>query len=145
MKLIEIALVLVIFGIGLGIALLFNQSNVVRSDLNAQAQMLVAHLRQAQSESAAGRDGSAHGIHFEEDSYIVFEGGVFSAEDSANLEVTLPAAITIQNLSLNGGGTDIIFSAPAGDTDQFGTLELNSSANGQSRQVTINSPGIVSI
>lgn len=140
---VELMLVLVLLGILVGSVAVFSRLSLVRADLNAQTTELVTLLRLAQSKAAAGEGGTSHGVHLESDQFVLFEGPLYSAEAEGNLFKTLPDTLLIQNLSLNGGGSDILFSPPEGETATFGSFELSSTASGQSHSITINSLGLV--
>ena len=139
----ELMLVLTLISISIGIAMVYSRLSLVRADLNAQTKEIMSALRLAQSQAAAGQGGVSHGVHLETGKYVIFEGSSYSEGTSGNLEKELPPTLNIQNISLNGGGSDIIFTPPYGETSTYGSLELSSSGSGQSHTITISNLGLV--
>lgn len=139
----ELMLVLTLISISIGIAMVYSRLSLVRADLNAQTTEIMSALRLAQSQAAAGQGGVSHGVHLETGKYVIFEGSSYSEGTSGNLEKELPPTLNIQNISLNGGGSDIIFTPPYGETSTYGSLELSSSGSGQSHTITISNLGLV--
>jgi type II secretory pathway pseudopilin PulG len=124
---IEIIIVISVLAIFSGMALLFGQASQVRADVNAEAGNLASYLRLAQSRAMSGEGNSDHGIHLQGDSYIVFEGSVYTASDLNNYKIKLPNTIEIRNINLNTSSSDVIFTQPKGETLNYGTFELYSS------------------
>jgi prepilin-type N-terminal cleavage/methylation domain-containing protein len=143
--LVEVLVVLAIFAVLIGLAALYMQTSQVRTDLHTQVDIFTSNLRQMRSNASSGKIGygesAFYGIHLEEDSYTIFNGETYSEDDGGNEVFELPPVIKIQNISLNGGGSDIIFNPPFGETDDFGTLEFYSSQIGDELTVTINNIG----
>lgn len=132
-SLIEVILVVVLLSATIGFSLLYYESSVVRADINSQAAVLVSQLRLAQSNAQSGRTTGFKGIHLETDSYTQLQPG--------NLETVLPQAISIQNINLNGGGNDIVFTQPSGTTSTYGSFDMAS----DSKTITINISSLGSI
>jgi len=139
----ELMLVLALLAILIGGVAVFSRLSILRADLNAQTTEVVSMLRLAQSKAAAGEGGLSHGVHLESDQFILFEGSSYSAVDPLNFSKTLPASLSIENISLNGGGSDIIFSPPQGETTTYGSFVLSSSDSGQTRTISISNLGLV--
>lgn len=141
--LIEIVVVLAILGVAIGLFSLYGQTSQVRSDLNSQRDIFVSYLRLAQSDASSGKDSESHGIHLATDSYTVFTGDTYVEGESGNFTLTLPASLIFDNINLNGGGTDIIFISPFGETETYGTVDLFSEQINKTSQITINSLGLI--
>lgn len=142
--LIEVILVVVIMFSVLGMGILYYQSSQVRTDLNSQVSSFVSYLRYAQSNALAGKYGESHGIHIETDSFTTFAGGSYDVLDERNFSIQLPPSVMFQNVNLNGGGPDVIFDSVLGETENYGTLELASSAISEVMIITITKYGNVS-
>lgn len=140
-SLIEVILVVVLLSAAIGFSLLYYESSVVRADINSQAAVLVSQLRLAESNAQSGRTTEFNGIHLETNAYITFSGENYNPSESNNLETALPPSIDIQNVTLNGGGNDIIFTGPAGTTNTYGSLDMVS----DSKTITINISSLGSI
>jgi len=139
----EIILVVTILLISLGLIVLYAQTAQVRTDLNSQRDNLIGYLRLAQSDTESGKNGENHGIHLETNSYTIFNGETYVAEDTGNFTVTLPDTIVLQNILLNGGGNDIIFEMPKGECETYGSVELYSEQINKTIQININSLGLI--
>lgn len=140
----EILLTVFIFACVFAFSLLYTQLGVLRTDLKTQATILETHLREAQNNASSGKEDGAFGIHFEAGSYVLFKGSSYDPLASTNFEVLLPTVLTIESVSLQGGGDEVIFDSPLGTTDEYGTFILNSSRTDQSLLFTITSLGHVS-
>ncbi|MBT4917264.1 type II secretion system protein [Candidatus Peregrinibacteria bacterium] len=143
MTLIEIMLVVAILAISVGLSVLYSQSSQVRADINSQVEQFVGHLRLAHTSANAGLNDTSHGIHLETDSFTIFEGTSFVEGADLNYEYELSATMQIQNISLNGGGSDIVFDAPKGNTSDFGTLEFQSDQANKTVEIEITRLGTV--
>lgn len=140
---IELVLVLSLMAIFFGLSTLYYQTTQVRADLTAQTGNFVGFLRLAQSSAEAGKGGTSHGIHLEDNGYAVFAGSAYDANDDANYDVVFPDTIEISAHSLNGGDDDIIFTAPNGETDEYGTVTFFSSQINQTKIITITNAGAI--
>lgn len=92
-------------------------------NLAVGTQDVVSLLRLAQSKTLAGEDTSVWGIHLEASQVTLFRGNSFA---SATFTEVHPISDTLQiaNISLQGGGVDVIFKSLSGATDQYGSFAL---------------------
>lgn len=139
----ELVLSLTLLAILIGLMALYNQGTAIRTDLRTQVALFAAELRLAQSNAAAGKDPGDFGIHLEETAYTVFEGATYDPEATSNRTIDLPEVLHIQNINI-GGGSDIVFTAPKGETAQSGTVDFYSEAVDETVTLTISSLGYVS-
>lgn len=100
-------------------------------------------LRRARAQSVAGLNGTAYGVHVEADNFVLFSGTTY-AVDPENEVATLPGTITLSNISLNGGGADIVFNRNTGETNQNGTVTVSYQSGG-TKTVSINELGLVEL
>lgn len=142
-SLIEIVLVIVILGISIGMSVLYYQTSQVRADINTQVSQFTSYVRLVHSNAFAGLNNQSHGIHLEPLSYTTFIGSSYNESDPNNFEIELPPTIIIQNILLNGGGSDLIFSSPNGETDDFGSLDFFSDQINKTVTVEISRLGTV--
>jgi type II secretory pathway pseudopilin PulG len=140
---IEMVLVLALIGILLGMSVLYYGNSQVRADINTQASNIVHYLRLAQSAASSGLNNKSHGIHFEAASYTTFEGDSYLPTDPENFIVVLPQTMTINSISLNGNGNDVIFSKTNGETINQGTISLNSAQINKTIPITITTIGTI--
>ncbi len=98
-----------------------NSRNV--NTLTTAGNNVLSVIRVAQSKTLAGENDSEWGIHIETDKITLFRGSVFAG--SPYTEATLlPTNIEIANISLAGGGTDIIFTRITGATAETGSFDI---------------------
>ena len=133
---------LVVMAAILGLSALYYQTTQVRSDLNGQVTQFVSRVRLAQSDAKAGKGGLDHGVYMKLNKYVVFSGSSYVEGADANAVIDLPGTITIQNVSLNGGGPIILFTSPDGETSNYGTLDFVSQ-DGSTKTITITQIGTV--
>lgn len=142
-SLLETLLVVAIMAAAVGFSVLYAQTDDVRTDLRTQAAIFVSYMREMQTDAASGKGNTSAGIHLETDRYVLFHGAAYNALDTSNFVVVLPDVIEVTNISLAGGGSDVIFTSPLGETSQFGSFDFSSPSIAQLVQVTINSLGVV--
>ncbi|MBI4232096.1 type II secretion system protein [Candidatus Peregrinibacteria bacterium] len=145
--LVEILLVLTIFAISLGFAVIYSQTSQLNADINTQASILASNIRLLQSNANSGLTDGPNAVHFGLNSYTTFfssSGSPYNELDPDNFLTQLPSTISIQNISLNGGGLDLIFDTPSGETANYGSLQLSSNQISKTRTININSLGAVS-
>ena len=100
----------------------FVQSRRIR-DLTTAGQSILTGIRLAQSRALAGEENSQWGIKIEQTQVIIFSGT--SIIGSTNTEVIpLPPTIEIVNISLAGGGDEIVFKRIEGTTAEAGTFDV---------------------
>lgn len=141
--LLEMLVVFAILGILFGLTLLYAQVAQLRADLYSQADTFVAYARLAQSNAASGKDNQDYGLHLEADGYTLFVGAAYNAADPANEVIDLPPTLEFQNIALNGGGNDLLFTSPYGETSTYGSLDLVSSSLGRSLTITLDAHGTI--
>lgn len=139
----EIILVIAILCVSLGLIVLYIQAAQLRADLNSQRDNFMGYLRLAQSDAESGKNGENHGIHLETNTYTVFSGDTYVAENPDNFTVELPKTIVFQNISLYGDGNNIIFKTPKGECDTYGSIELFSVQINKTIRITINELGLI--
>lgn len=139
--LLEMLVVFALMGILFGLVLLYTQVTQVRADLYGQVDAFMGYARLAQSDAASGKDGQGHGLHLETDSYTIFSGNLYNAADPANDLIELPPTVEIQNISLNGAGTDLIFMPPHGGSNTYGSLDFVSTPTSQIITITLDANG----
>lgn len=142
--LLEVLVTVFIFAVALGFSLLYTQLGSLKENLNTQASILEAHLREAQSNSTSGKGNGSFGVHFDATAYTLFSGTTFDVNSTSNFVVTLPEILTLSAVTLQGGGSDLVFDPPLGDTDEYGTFRLSSSRTGEILTFTISPLGHVS-
>ncbi|MEK7453003.1 MAG: hypothetical protein AAB614_02095 [Patescibacteria group bacterium] len=110
--------------------------------LSTSSQNIISELNIAQSKTQASYQASSYGVHFENNQYVFFKGLIYSAADINNIFYQLPSNIEIVNISLGGGGSDIIFDRITGKTLNYGSLQVRVINNvSKLRKIIIESSG----
>lgn len=144
MTLLEIILVATLISLSLGATIIFIRRSQINADINAQTENLVYHLRLAQSNAIAGVNNSSHGVHIESAMFSIFEGSTYDAENEQNFTIELPSTYSIQNINLENGGSDIVFTAPEGETDDYGYFTITATDIDEENTITITPKGTIS-
>ena len=90
-----------------------------------------------------GQQDGVWGVYFTSDSFVLFLGPTYIAEADDNIPTVLSSSMTISNISLNGGGTDVLFDDPYGDTDEYGSLLISDVTTSKTKTISINEMGMV--
>lgn len=136
--LLEILVVIGLFTLLGGAALLVSMETYHGSNFRADRDLFVAALEHARAEAMNNvclgtcTDGKSHGVHLESGQYVIFQGTLYDTNDPQN------AVFKIHTTAIQGGG-DIIFSQLSGATTATSTM-LSDGA-GHTSLVTINSEG----
>ncbi len=110
-------------------------------DLTTGTQDILSVLRLAQSKTLAGQNDSVWGVRLAANQVTLFQGPTYAGAPFTQVYL-LPGSLQITDISLAGGGTDVIFKRVTGETDTSGTFTvglISSSAGALS--VTINASG----
>lgn len=106
---------------------------------------VVSLLNRAHSNTLAGDSQLSWGVHFTSSNMTLFSGSSYTNGASGNTVITLSSVVTLSSISLNGGGSDVIYNRLYGDTSNYGTITVQlSSDSTKTRTVTITKPGVVS-
>jgi len=95
-----------------------------KTELGTVAQKIVTILKIAQTKTLASENASQYGIHFENNQYILFSGDAYQIDAPDNTTYSLPSRLEINDISLAGEGSDVIFQRINGQTDQDGIISL---------------------
>lgn len=142
-SLIEILLVLFLISLLTAIGVGMYSSSQVNADFRVQRDSVVSYLRLAQSKARSGFNDTDHGVYFGVSSYTLFEGSVYDELSDSNFVVELPGTMVIENISLNGGGSSVVFEGPNGETSDYGTLEINAADFNKSATIRIEQEGVI--
>lgn len=111
--------------------------------LSGAAEEILSVLQQVRVKTLTAEGGSQYGVHFSSNQVTIFAGAIYNPGNPANQSSDLSSAVTISNINLTGGGSDVIFQKLTGVTSQSGTIvvALSSDAS-ETKTVTINGNGI---
>jgi type II secretory pathway pseudopilin PulG len=137
--------VVVVMGILVAIALLvlpYTISQIEEARAENQSVSVASELFSQQQDAYAGKNNSAFGVSLEEDAYTVFRGTSLAAA-AESTTITLPSGVTIQNISLTGGATEIVFPVNSFRPNVSGSFRLN---DGNSVfEVGLNAQGLITV
>lgn len=143
---IEIVITLAVLGIILILTMTGFSSFYKDQILNGAINQTISLANEARSKTMSSKGASQYGIHVEPSRIVFFKGTEFVESSADNKEFILPASVEIFNISLNSGGSDLVFQRLTGETDNYGTISfrLNGGAS-KTKIITIESSGIVNI
>lgn len=114
-----------------------------RQALDKSTALVVSTLNEARSMTLSSVGGSQYGVNLQNSQLVLFKGTIYSSSDPNNIINTLNSLVDIRNITLTGGGTNVVFKRLTGYTDQTGTLELFLKADPTNYKViTIGSTGL---
>ena len=86
------------------------------------AEGIAASLEETKANAQAGFKNVQHGIRFESDSYIIFEGESYSSSDPDNEEIEIDSDFEI---TTNLRSDTVVFSKIKGSPDETGTVTVS--------------------
>lgn len=112
--------------------------------LDASVQQVLSVFEEARSRTLASENDQQFGVHVTISSVVLFIGNTYSAEASTNEVTTLVGRVSISDISMTGGATDVVFERLTGKANVTGTITLTlASDTSQTQVLTINSTGLV--
>lgn len=114
-------------------------------EIDSSSQNILSILRLARSKTLASESEDNYGVHFQSDKYVLFKGAAYDSNDSSNREYILTDS-EIYSITLNGGGSDVIFNRIRGTTDEYGSVAIRLIVDtSKANTININSYGQVSV
>ncbi len=110
---------------------------------------MVETMREAHRNAISQRLDAPWGIKFDDASspntYTLFKGASFISRDTDyDRQIVLPTSLSIDSLSLNGGGDEMIFTQETGINNQHGSFSLSSNIEGDGTfAISVNLLGLV--
>ncbi|MDO8590467.1 MAG: prepilin-type N-terminal cleavage/methylation domain-containing protein, partial [bacterium] len=143
--LIEILIVLVIAGIITLIVTGAFSKATGREALDKETALTLSLLNQARSQTLSAKGALTYGVHFETTKAVLFIGPTYSSGASSNVTEPMNPLVEISDITLAGGGSDVVFNRLTGETGQIGTVTLSLVASStQSKTITVFATGLVS-
>ncbi len=127
--------------------IIFTSMNSFRNNkaLQMVSEDILSLLDEARGDTLSAKDGYAYGVHFESSKIVLFRGTAYSSSDLNNKTVDVDNAVDVYNISLVGGGQEIIFQRLTGKTSQTGTVMIRLKADtSKTKTVTIEASGVAS-
>lgn len=138
---ITIGLVALIAGLGMLLSFDYYRNNSFFSEQKIITSVLQKARNQAMNNICLGTctEGKKHGVRFETDKYVIFQGNNFSSRDTAyDEEVKISPTISIS------GMTEVVFDQLSGNATVTGG-NLTVSSNGRSAIIEVNSNGRINV
>lgn len=135
-----VGIITILAGISIPVSNIF----ISRNELGSEALKITDALRRARAQSMYAVEDSAWGVHFTSADYTIFRGSAYSPSDAFNNTFTLPGILTISGITINGGGSDIIFNRITGTSSTFGTTTIQNDSS-ESRTIVVNSGGAINL
>lgn len=151
-SLLELIVTIGIISITSAIAVTSYYMLVSQADLSGNAKNIISTLNLARSETVTSDQANPWGVHFEINKYALFKGPIYNAADSSTKTYTLPSSLEISTITLNGGGSEVLFTRITGLTTNYGNITIRNKtqttnlvnitieASGQSSATTLNQP-----
>ncbi len=143
--LVELILVIGVFSLTFGMGSIALGNLVANQGLRVGGERMVQSLHEAHSFAVAQHWDSDWGIYLDTASdpeqYVLFKGGSYGGRDSSFDQINVfHKRVSITNISLNGGGQEIIFDKRSGRTSDYGSFRLIS--EGDQIDISVNAFGI---
>jgi len=113
---------------------------------DTRTEEIVQALRQAQSKSMAGQNDSSWGVYFDSSNnkFVIFQGTSYASRVSDyDYETELESTLSLSNISINGGGSEVVFTKIDGSTTDYGSLDLTTDED--TATISINAAGLVEV
>lgn len=113
--------------------------------LQIVSEEMLSLLDEARGNTLSAKDSYAYGAHFESSIIVLFRGTAYSISDPNNKTVDIDGAVEIADISLAGGGQDVLFQRLTGKTNQNGTIIIRlKSDNLKTKTIAIEASGVAS-
>lgn len=145
-SLVEIIVTLGILGIVSAIVLSSLSSNTDREALAKNADAAASVLTEARSLTISAKGASGYGVRLASVGPTIFTGTTYVSDSSSNRQLALNGRVSITNISLTGGGNDVVFNKLTGNTTQNGTFRVTLISNpSMYKTVTVYKTGLVEV
>ncbi len=106
---------------------------------------VVSTLNEARSLTLSSKDSSSYGVRFEESEIILFRG-VYNPSSAENILIPLSSLIRISDVSLEGGGSEVLFERLSGAVSENGSVTVSLVNDpSQSKIINIHETGLSEI
>jgi Tfp pilus assembly protein FimT len=114
--------------------------------LDASVEKILSAFSQAHLDTISSKDNMQYGVHIAAGEVVYYVGPTYATGTATNLVFVLHPGIEIYDISLNGGGSDVLYQRLTGSTDQNGTFKLHPKGRIDTiATITINRTGATSI
>jgi prepilin-type N-terminal cleavage/methylation domain-containing protein len=114
--------------------------------LDKSAKYIASIIEEARGNTLFSKNDSQYGIKFEASKVTMFKGASYSLSSPDNVVYDLNSLVTISNISLSGGGSELVFDRLTGNTSQTGTITVSLNSSSTSKAfITFSKTGIVEV
>jgi len=140
-------LAVVAIGVILATVVLFSFSSFRNSKIvDISADEVLSVINEVRVKAVSSEDYSRFGVHLETGRVVFFKGDIFTEPNSSNIETTLSSLTEMSDISLSGGGANIVFQKLTGKTSNYGSLRVRlKSDNSKYKTISVKSTGIAYI
>ncbi|MFA5838809.1 MAG: hypothetical protein WC849_02630 [Candidatus Paceibacterota bacterium] len=135
----SIAIVIVILLITINLFSNYNEKQV----LDNSTEKVLSLLKEARSLTLSSMADSFYGVHMEQGFVTLFKGGVYVQNNPENKVNKIDEKTKISLISLNGGGSDVVFQKLTGKTNQYGTINISLFDLSKTKVLQINQTGLI--
>lgn len=109
------------------------------SDISSQ------QIKSMVGDTSSGGSVTMHGVYFETDRYVLFQGDEYTAGNASNFVVMLPESQSFSSILFPSG--QLLFAEKSGEVADFAagqnTVTLSDSGSGETKVIQINSFGVI--
>jgi prepilin-type N-terminal cleavage/methylation domain-containing protein len=140
--LIETIVVISIISLLIGMSIFSLTSFKSNATLGKNVSKIKSLLEEARYESFSGKNDTTYGIKVLSTSTISFVGSSY-ASNTGSTVYALDGAV-IENISLSGSSTEIVFKKNTGGADSAGTFKVRMLSDNSARTIRVTSGGVIS-
>jgi hypothetical protein len=111
--------------------------------LNSETEKIVSTIQDARNRTLASVDDTSYGVHIASTSVTLFRGIMFSLGSSTNEVLELNSSVEVGGVSLEGGGTEIVFERLTGSTLDYGSVSLDLVSGSSTKNILIDPGGFI--
>jgi len=141
--LIELSVVVAIAGILLGLVLTSFSKLNQKEILDKEVLLAVSILNEARANTLAAKDNASYGVRLESSRIILFKSP-YNGSESTNRITLLDSRVALRDISLSGGGAEVVFNRLTGTSNQSGSFEIYlTSSTTQFKVIRVRQSGII--
>ncbi|OGZ06627.1 MAG: hypothetical protein A3C93_00015 [Candidatus Lloydbacteria bacterium RIFCSPHIGHO2_02_FULL_54_17] len=117
-----------------------------RKTMDVTVEVVMTSFGRARLDTISSKDDQQYGVHLESDKAVYFIGPTYSSGAPTNIVYAVDPVLEIANVTLTGGGSEVLFNRLTGGTGQSGTFEIRLKGNTSIRTlITVNGTGAVTL
>jgi len=114
--------------------------------MDVAVEVTMTAFSRAHFDTISSKGDQQYGMHLDSDKATYFVGPTYSGGASTNIVYALNPVLEIANVTLAGGGNDVLFNRLTGGTGQSGTFEIRLKGSTSIRTlVRVNGTGAVTL